>query len=126
MIMNEIIRMFEELNKVVFEVEKTESFPVDIYEKENGFVVLADMPGVKKEDVSISFLDGVLTIEASKKDEEKTFFIKERSNNKLKRTISFGDINDDEIKAKLNDGVLTVEITVKQPEEKIKKNIVIE
>lgn len=124
--MNEIIKMFEELNKVVFEVEKTESFPVDIYEKENGFVVLADMPGVKKEDINIEFLDGVLTIEASRKDEEKKFFIKERSNSKLKRVISFGDINEDFIKAKLNDGVLMVEIIVKEPEEKVKKNIVIE
>jgi HSP20 family molecular chaperone IbpA len=37
--------------------------PVDIYETNDGLVVVADMPGVAKEDVDVSVDNGVLTIE---------------------------------------------------------------
>lgn len=42
--------------------------PVDIYENQEQYLVLADLPGVKTEDVQIRFEDGELTIRATRND----------------------------------------------------------
>ncbi|WP_434423965.1 Hsp20/alpha crystallin family protein [Nannocystis pusilla] len=42
--------------------------PVDIYENQEQYLVLADLPGVKSDDVQIRFEDGELTIHASRAD----------------------------------------------------------
>ncbi|PCC72832.1 Molecular chaperone IbpA, HSP20 family [Nannocystis exedens] len=42
--------------------------PVDIYENQEEYLVLADLPGVKTDDVQIRFEDGELTIRASRAD----------------------------------------------------------
>lgn len=42
--------------------------PVDIYENQEQYLVLADLPGVKTDDVQIRFEDGELTIRATRND----------------------------------------------------------
>ena len=122
---NEIYNLMKEFN-MFMDNEATVLIPVDVYEIENGYEVLADIPGVKKEDINISFEDGVLTIEAKKEKKEGKYFIKERSASKLKRVINFGDIEDESLKAKYSDGVLTIQLMVKAPEVKEAKKIVVE
>ena len=43
--------------------------PVDIYENEQGYLVLADLPGVANDGVQIRFEDGELSIRATRNDE---------------------------------------------------------
>ena len=43
--------------------------PVDIYENEHGYLVLADLPGVANDDAQIRFEDGELSIRATRNDE---------------------------------------------------------
>lgn len=125
--MNEFNKMFEDLNKMIFGGDVSKPFPIDIVEIENGYVVYAELPGVKKEDVNVNFEDGYLTIEASrKKIEDVKYLLNERVITKYKRTISFNGIEEDTISAKLDGGILVVTIMVKVPEEKVKKNIIIE
>lgn len=127
---NDFYNFINELNMElnnIFKEPEARSFPVDVVEAENGFVVFAEMPGVKKENVNVTFEDGKLTIEGKKEAVENTdkYLIKERANIPYKRVISFGDILDDQITAKLEDGILKVTITTKEPE-KISKSIIIE
>lgn len=127
---NDFYNFINELNMElnnIFKEPQTKSFPVDVVEAENGFVVFAEMPGVKKENINVTFEDGKLTIEGKKENVENTdkYLINERSNIPYKRVISFNDILDDQITAKLEDGILKVTITTKEPE-KTSKSIIIE
>ncbi|MDE7264169.1 MAG: Hsp20 family protein [Anaeroplasmataceae bacterium] len=124
LIFNEV---FDELNNFFYGQGGYKGFPVDLVEIENGFQVIAEVPGVAKEDIQMNFEDGVLTIEADrKKNAEAKYLINERDVTHLKRSINFGEIHEDSIQAKLENGLLIVTIKTKAPEEKPKKTITIE
>ncbi len=110
-------------------VNYKESFPVDVISKEDLYEVYANLPGFSKEEVSVSFDNGYLTIGAKHKEvegERVNYVLRERSRKALKRSIYFGDLNEDHIGAKLENGVLKVSIYLKKPEIKEKKAITIE
>ncbi|MCL6362631.1 Hsp20/alpha crystallin family protein [Pectobacterium polaris] len=70
-------------------------------------------PGLKKDDVNIDVNDGRLTVSAEAKTsserDEGGYAIRERSSGKLSRTLQLpAGIQDKDIKASLNDGILTV------------------
>lgn len=121
--MNEIIRMLDEINGMFYEKEKKGTFPIDIIEIENGYRVDAELPGVDKDSIDVSFEDGYLTINAVRKEKEMKYLIRERKDVKYNRVIYFGDIKEDSISAKLECGVLSIHL---KKEEKLRKNIVIE
>lgn len=107
----------------------------DIKETESGFEMTIDLPGFKKEDVQAELKDGYLTItaqtqsESEDKDEEGTYVRKERFSGKCSRTFYVGDdIEEDDIKAKFEDGVLKIAVPKKQEQPKLeeKKTISIE
>ena len=102
------------------------SFPIDVLEISGGYEVYAEIPGVAKEDISLTFKDGSLTIEAKKNKTEGKYLIKERSSTPFKRVIDFGDIDEDSLSAKYDNGILKVTILVKEPEVKTPKSIIIE
>jgi HSP20 family protein len=84
---------------------------VDIIEKDDQYVFVAELPGVKKEDISVKLQEGMLTIEA-KVDEEKTsetdhMIRKERRSGFFSRSINVGEnIEAGEIKAEFTNGLL--------------------
>ena len=107
----------------------------DIRETETGFELTIDLPGFKKDDVQAELKDGYLTItaqtqsESEDKDEEGTYVRKERFSGKCSRTFYVGDdIEEDDIKAKFEDGVLKIAVPKKQEQPKLeeKKTISIE
>lgn len=125
--MNYFDRVFSELNNMFYGEGGYKNFPLDLIEVENGFLVIAELPGVKKEDIKMTFESGILTIEADrKKDETAKYLINERDTMHLKRNINFGDIHEDKIEAKLENGLLQIKIMTKVPEEKPKRTITIE
>jgi HSP20 family protein len=70
-------------------------FPaLDISEDKNAYHVKADLPGIKKEDVHVSFEEGVLTIEGERKNEQeqkdKNYHHVERSYGKFVRSFNLG------------------------------------
>jgi HSP20 family protein len=88
---------------------------VDIKENEDNFTIIADIPGVKPEDIEVQMDHGVLTIKGEReteKTEEKDDYKRiERSFGSFYRRFSLPDTADpDTIEARSNDGVL--EITV--------------
>ena len=81
-------------------------------------VVRADLPGIKKEEVKIEFLDGVLTIEGERKYEKevtkKGYFTTERAYGTFYRRIPLPEeAKVGEAKATFKDGVL--EVTIPAP-----------
>ncbi|MCD6115979.1 Hsp20/alpha crystallin family protein [bacterium] len=88
---------------------------IDIAENEKSYEIKADVPGMKKKDISISFKDNILTISGEKREEKedtgKNFFKKERVYGKFQRSFRIPqDVDPEKIKAKYEDGVLTVEV----------------
>ena len=88
---------------------------VDIYEAENGVVLAVELPGVKKEDVSVEVKDDVLTLKgerpANPDISEDSYYRRERFFGPFKRSFSLHqNIQPDLIKATFKDGVLQIEI----------------
>ena len=90
-----------------------------------------DLPGFKKEDVAIELENGYLTITASKgldKDEDQTGYIRrERWSGKCSRTFYVGEsVRGEDIKAKMEDGILTMTVPKEQRQLPHKNTIMIE
>lgn len=88
---------------------------VDIRETEHEFLIHADLPGVHKDDIHINMEKNVLTIKGERKSENKTeengFRRVERTYGSFGRCFTLPDTADNEnIKAKMKDGVLDVSI----------------
>ena len=107
----------------------------DVKETENGYEVAVDLPGFKKDEISLELKDGYLTITASKgldKDEEvkKGRMIRqERYAGAMSRSFYVGDgITEEDVKAKFENGVLMLDIPKKEekPQEPERKLITIE
>jgi len=87
---------------------------VDIFETEKEITLLADMPGVKAEDLTIDLRDNTLTLSAEiaavdTSDEQD--IIVEYETGKYYRQFTLGELIDQEaIDAKLNDGVLRLSL----------------
>jgi len=109
------------------------AFPaVDIEEKDNTIRILAELPGIAREDVSLFFEDGKLTLSGEKKrviesdeGEGKGLFHRtERVYGSFTRTFQVGDqIKDDSIQANFQDGVLTITMEREVPEKPQRKSI---
>jgi HSP20 family protein len=86
---------------------------VDIQETDGEYLVKADLPDVKKEDMKVEVTDGVLSIEGERRREKeekgKTFHRVERSYGKFVRRFSLpSEIDAGHVQAEFKDGVLTV------------------
>jgi len=88
---------------------------VDICEDDNGFTLLADIPGVAPDDIDISMEKGVLTIKGERQsentEESKNFRRVERVSGQFYRRFTLPDSADaDKIEAKSEHGVLRITI----------------
>lgn len=84
---------------------------VDIYETEDAMTVVADLPGVSKEDLDIDLKEGVLTISGLVREPEARFesVYSEYGIGGYTRRFTLGDsIDQSKIDAVLQDGVLTL------------------
>ena len=88
---------------------------VDIQETETEYVIKADLPEVKKEDVKVEFADGVLTVEGERKQEKeekgKKFHKIEREYGKFVRRFALPtEIDASKLAAEFKEGVLNVHL----------------
>lgn len=86
---------------------------VDISETETAYLVKAEIPGVKKEDVKVTIQGGMLTIEGERRQEKeekgKKFHRIERTYGSFARSFRLpGDVDENSVKAEFKDGVLNV------------------
>ena len=93
---------------------------IDVSEKDNAYVVKADIPGVKKEDINVRIDGNVVQIDAELKREKETkgeggkVLRSERYWGNVSRTFSLAqDVDDGKAQAKYADGVLTLELPKK-------------
>jgi len=98
------------------EEEEQFYFPYfDLREEEDDYVLTADLPGVKKEDLDITATEDRIILKGEHKEEteesDKGYFHKERYFGSFQRSIALpGGIRSEEVKASLKDGVLTLRL----------------
>lgn len=88
---------------------------VDVHETEKEYLIKAELPEVKKEDVKVEMIDGVLTIEGERKQEKeekgKKFHRMERSYGKFVRQFALpSEVESTRIQAEFKDGMLNVHL----------------
>jgi len=128
-------KTFEYMNRLMKTVEQAPEAPavdfvpaVNTREADDAYYVEVDLPGVKKEDISIDVKDNVLTISGERKVEEERkedeFYRVESFYGKFERSFSLPeDVDADKIEAEAKDGVLTVKIPKAQSVDKAPKKI---
>ena len=101
-----------------------DTFKVDVVEEDTAYVVQAELPGVDKKDIQLSLSEGRLRIgvvrEEEKEEKGKHYIHKERRSMSMERNIYLAEAEEDGIKAKLDQGVLSVHIPKKPHMEKSK------
>ena len=106
----------------------------DVKETETGYELDIDLPGFKKDEISAHLEDGYLTVSAAKgvdkdeKDNEGRYIRRERYSGSLTRSFYVGNaVTEEDIKAKYEDGILSLSIPKKDPKAvEAKKYIAIE
>lgn len=94
----------------------TNGFNIDIEETPEAYVLTADLPGMKREDIDISVQDNQVSIFCERKEENKRYIFAERKYGKFSRSVKLPDTTG-EITANLKDGILTLTI---EKSEKVK------
>ena len=87
--------------------------PADVEESEDAYTVEIDLRGVQREDVDIHLVDRVLTVTGQVRDEERTGVLRRRTRRVGQFFFSVtlpGEVDGDQVSAKLHDGVLTVRL----------------
>lgn len=99
--------------------------PCDIYEEKDKLVVSMDLPGLRKEDVSVTLQEGILTVKGERKlhaPKDATYYTQERVSGTFTRTIELPvSVDAGKIDAHFRDGVL--EIVLPKTEEAKPKQI---
>ena len=107
----------------------------DIKEKKDAYELSVAVPGVNKEDITVELADGYLNISATTKHEKNDegddhhYIRRERYYGSCSRSFYVGeDVTEEDIKAKVENGILTIDIPKieKKPEVPEKKVIAIE
>ena len=106
---------------------------VDILKNDEGYQLIAELPGISKEQLSVTVEESTLTIETksveqqtdSKPDEEKGQYLRrERLNGNFRRSFDLGqDIELSDIKASFKDGLLTLDIPKQKEQTPTSRNI---
>jgi HSP20 family protein len=85
----------------------------DLEETDDAYIIEVELPGVNKKDIDVSLSGRRLTIAGERKEKERTGVLRRRvrSMGRFRYEVMLpGDVDEDSVEAKLDDGVLTVRI----------------
>ena len=116
-------RLFDVFNEPFFSGDwapfagwNASSFKVDVKDNGASYELTADLPGMKKEDISLRYENNYLTIEAKKdeakdeKDDKGNYIRRERSVGSVTRSFYIDHIDEAKVSAEFKDGVLHIEM----------------
>ena len=88
---------------------------VDMVTKDGDIVVRSELPGIKQEDVDVTFHNGVLTISGVRKAEEEKeaagYYVRERRYGSFRRSLALPeDTDESKIHARFENGILEVTV----------------
>lgn len=114
--------IFDAFDKL-FSQSKVEvpAFRTDIKNADDAFLLEAELPGFSKEDIALDLKDGILTIRAQsrseqeEKDETGSYIRRERRVGSVNRSFDVSGIDEENISAQYQDGILKLRLPKAQP-----------
>lgn len=111
---NGFMSLFDEFNDF-FTDTLAKDMKTNILENENDYVITSEIPGVNKDNVKIDVSDNTLTITVEKKNEgkndNKNYIVKEISESTLTRSFYLDNMDEENITAKMDNGILTITVS---------------
>ena len=102
-----------------------DTFKIDIEETEKEYLISAELPGIKKEEIDLGIDGDNLCISVNRAEEVnndgKNFIHRERRTSSMSRRVRLAGVNLNDIKAKLEDGVLAVAIPKDEQIDSVRK-----
>lgn len=95
----------------------------DIYEEDTNYIFKVELPGIKKEDISIDYYNEYINVKAVSNEDNKSYLRQERFLGEYQRSFYVGRINEDDIKAGYKDGILTITVPKISEEKDTKRAI---
>ncbi len=105
---------FRDLFDLPYERRHSDLMKTDVYESDKDYVLNIELPGYDKKDISITLEDGYLIVEAKKeskvdeKDENGRYIRRERYLGNVSRSYYIGEIDEKNIKANFDKGILSL------------------
>ncbi len=91
-----------------------DTFKIDVQENDNQYLIEAELPGVDRDEVNIEMNEGRLNISIKREeninDENKNYVHKERRFSSMSRSLYLDDAKSEGIKAKIENGVLSINV----------------
>jgi len=110
---NNYLSLFDEFDDF-FTDKLGKDMKTNILENDDNYTVTSEIPGVSKENIKIDVADNNLTIGVNKKntnkDEKKNYLVKEISETSLSRSFYLDDMDENNITAKMDNGILTITV----------------
>ncbi len=127
-------RDFDKVDRKLYGKHANGLMKTDVRENEGNYELDIDLPGFKKDEISLTLDNGYLIVGAAKtvnedeKDSKGKMLRQERFSGAMQRSFYVGDgIDENDVKAKFEDGVLSLSFPKeKEPEIPEKKTIMIE
>lgn len=125
-------RVMADMEREFFGARQGGSFNTDIRETDTEYVLEADLPGFNKEDIHVDINQDTLTISAERhsphEDQEKkgSYIRCERSYGSYCRSFDVTGIDTEKIAAKYDNGVLTLTMPRKEPQQPASRQLTIE
>ena len=114
---NNLWNYMDNLDKNFFgswDMKELSHMKTDIIHKGDRYLIQAELPGFKKEEIHIDIKDDYLTVHAEHKEEKEekkeNYIRKERRYGSYERSFDISDVNADRIEAKYDDGVLELHL----------------
>ena len=111
---------FDDFFRPVF-YDEGRDLRTNIKENENGYELEVEMPGYAKDQIKLALENGYLTISASKQSKEedgKKHYVRKEISESCSRSYYVGDdVKQEDIKAKYDNGMLTVSVPKSQPKQ---------
>ena len=97
-----------------FPITSAGKFKVDVKDKGSGYELTAELAGLQKEEISLDYNNGYLSISAQKNEEQneekENYIRRERHFGSMNRSFYIDDIDESKITAEFNNGILTVNL----------------
>ena len=115
------VRDFGDIDRKLYGKHVGQIMKTDVHEHEDGYEVDIDLPGFKKDEITLNLENGYLTVRAAKgldkdeTDKKGKLIRQERYAGTMQRSYFIGkNVTAEEIKAKFEDGVLKLNIPKKE------------
>ena len=128
----DIFDAFNDFFKPMFYDEHLDSMKTDIKETDTSYELAIEMPGYKKEEIKVSLENGYLTVGAEKTKQEENEqngvrYIRKECSVSCQRSYYVGDdVEQENVRAKYENGVLTLNVPKVQPKKIEAKTITID